>query len=43
MNDEDLTGYNLFGLDSFYSAFTNAFMKKSETLSIDDLNGLLLH
>ncbi|CAN0915865.1 Retrovirus-related Pol polyprotein from transposon RE1, partial [Linum grandiflorum] len=43
VTDEDLIGYILSGLDSTYGAFATAFMMKTDTLSVDDLIGLLLH
>ncbi|KAH1193046.1 Retrovirus-related Pol polyprotein from transposon RE1 [Glycine max] len=42
ISDEDLIGYILSGLDSSYSAFSTAFMMKSDDVSVDDLAGLLL-
>uniref|UniRef100_A0A0R0FN86 Retrotransposon Copia-like N-terminal domain-containing protein n=1 Tax=Glycine max TaxID=3847 RepID=A0A0R0FN86_SOYBN len=42
ISDEDLIGYILSGLDSSYSAFSTAFMMKSDDVFVDDLAGLLL-
>lgn len=42
VDDEDLIGYILNGLDSSYGAFVTAFMMKSEVLNVDYLVGLLL-
>uniref|UniRef100_A0A0R0GVF3 Retrotransposon Copia-like N-terminal domain-containing protein n=1 Tax=Glycine max TaxID=3847 RepID=A0A0R0GVF3_SOYBN len=42
ISDEDLIGYILSSLDSSYSAFSTAFIMKSDDVSVDDLVGLLL-
>ncbi|CAN1270978.1 Retrovirus-related Pol polyprotein from transposon RE1 [Linum perenne] len=42
ISDEDIIGHILSGLDPSYGAFATAFMMKEDSLSVDDLAGLLL-
>ncbi|CAN1848848.1 Retrovirus-related Pol polyprotein from transposon RE1 [Linum perenne] len=42
ISDEDLIGHILTGLDSSYSAFATSFMMKVDSMTVDDLIGLLL-
>ncbi|CAN1798451.1 Retrovirus-related Pol polyprotein from transposon RE1 [Linum perenne] len=42
VSEEDLIGYILNGLDSSYGPFKTAFMMKADSITTDDLEGLLL-
>ncbi|CAN1774291.1 Retrovirus-related Pol polyprotein from transposon RE1 [Linum perenne] len=42
ISEEDIIGHILSGLDQSYGPFATAFMMKADSISVDDLTGLLL-